>query len=78
VGVANVVAIVDPDLIVLGGGIVKGAPDLMLAILDKVVHRLQPDPPPIQLSSLEDKAQTYGAIHSALTEAQEAIIHRLR
>jgi len=78
VGVANVVAIVDPDLIVLGGGIVKGAPDLMLAILDKVVHRLQPDPPPIQLSSLEDKAQTYGAIHSALTVAQEAILRRLR
>jgi glucokinase len=78
VGVANVVAIVDPDLIVLGGGIVKGAPDLMLAILDKVVHRLQPDPPPIQLSSLEDKAQTYGAIHAALTVAQEVILRRLR
>jgi len=57
---------------------VKGAPDLMLAILAKVVHRLQPDPPPIQLSSLEDKAQTYGAIHSALTMAQEAILLRLR
>ena len=78
VGVANVVAVLDPDLIVLGGGIVKGAPDLMLAILDKVVHRLQPDPPPIQLSSLEDKAQTYGAIRAALTVAQEAILRRLR
>jgi glucokinase len=78
VGVANVVAIVDPDLIVLGGGIVKGAPELMRAILDQVVHRLQPDPPPIQLSALEDKAQTYGAIHSALTLAQEAVLRRLR
>jgi glucokinase len=78
VGVANVVAIVDPDLIVLGGGIVKGAPELMRALLDQVVHRLQPDPPPIQLSALEDKAQTYGAIHSALTLAQEAILRRLR
>ena len=78
VGVANVIAIVDPDLIVLGGGIVKGAPELMRAIVDKVVHRLQPDPPPIQLSALEDKAQTYGAIHSALTVAQDAILRRLR
>jgi glucokinase len=78
VGVANVVAVVDPELIVLGGGIVKGAPAPMLAILDKVLHRLQPDPPPIQLSSLADKAQTYGAIHSALTVAQEAICRRLR
>ena len=76
VGVANVVAVLDPDLIVLGGGIVKGAPELLLAILDKVVHRLQPDPPPIQLSSLEDRAQTYGALHSALTLAQEATCRR--
>ncbi len=31
VGVANVIAILDPDLIVLGGGIAKGAPEFMLA-----------------------------------------------
>lgn len=79
VGVANVVAILNPELIVLGGGIAKGAPDMMLATLDRVVRRLQKDvTPPIKLSALEDKAQTFGAICSALTVAQEAVVRRLR
>jgi glucokinase len=78
VGIANVVAVLDPDLIVLGGGILKGAPEMLLSIVNKVVARIQPDPPPIQMSSLEDKAQTYGAIHSALTVTRQGIARRLR
>ena len=74
VGLANVVAVLDPDLIVLGGGITKGAPDFMLATVNKVVRAIQKDiTPPIKLSALEDKAQTYGAIYSALTVARGAI-----
>jgi glucokinase len=78
VGIANVVAILDPDLIVLGGGIAKGAPEFMLPIVEEVVRRIQPTPPPITLSSLEDKAQTYGAIRAALGVAHDAIIRRVR
>ncbi len=78
VGVANLVGILDPDLIVLGGGITKGAPEFMMETVEKVVHRLQPNPPPIKLSSLEDKAQTYGAIRSALDVAREAIVRNLQ
>ena len=77
VGIADIVAVLDPDLIVLGGGVAKGAPDFMLSTVETVVHRLQPDPPPIRLSALEDKAQTYGAIFSALTVARDAIARRL-
>ena len=79
VGMSNVVAVLDPDLIVFGGGIAKGAPDLMLAIIEKVVRRIQKDiTPPFALSSLGDKAQTYGAIRSALDVASERIAARLR
>lgn len=77
VGVANIVAVLDPDLMVFGGGVVKGAPDFLLSTVEKVVRRIQPDPPPLKLSSLEDKGQTYGAIFSALTLAQEAVTRRL-
>jgi glucokinase len=77
VGIANLVGILDPDLIVLGGGITKGAPEFMLATVDRVVHRLQSNPPPIKLSALEDKAQTYGAICSALGLAHQVIARRL-
>jgi glucokinase len=78
VGIANVVAVLEPDLIVLGGGITKGAPEFMLATVEKVVRAIQKDlTPPVKLSSLEDKAQTFGAIHSAITVACEAIARRL-
>jgi glucokinase len=77
VGIANIVGLLDPDLIVLGGGITKGAPEFMLATVGQVVHRLQKHSPPIKLSALEDKAQTYGAICSALDLAREAIVRRL-
>ena len=78
VGIADLVAILDPDLIVLGGGVVKGAPEFLLATLDRVVVRIQKEiAPPIKISGLDDKAQTYGAIFSALTGAQKAVLRRL-
>jgi predicted NBD/HSP70 family sugar kinase len=78
VGISNIVAILDPDLIVLGGGIAKGAPESMLSTVGNVVqHIYKENAPPIKLSALEDKAQTFGAIRSALTIAQQAIAHRL-
>jgi glucokinase len=78
VGISNIVSILDPDLIVLGGGIAKGAPEFMLSTVGKVVqHLYKENAPPIKLSALEDKAQTFGAIRSALTLAQQAIARRL-
>lgn len=74
VGVADLVSVLDPDLIVFGGGVVKGAPDFLLETVGRVVRRIHPDiAPPIKLSSLEDKAQTYGAIYSALEAARQLI-----
>jgi glucokinase len=78
VGVSNIISILDPDLIVLGGGIAKGAPEFMLSTVGKVVqHLYKENAPPIKLSSLEDKAQTFGAIRAALDLAQQAIARRL-
>jgi glucokinase len=79
VGMANVVAILDPDLIVFGGGIAKGAPEFMLATVDRVVRRIHAaGTPPFRLSSLGDKAQTYGAIRSALTVARRRVAPTLK
>jgi glucokinase len=77
VGMANVVAILDPDMIVLGGGIAKGAPELMLATVERVVRRIHAlGTPTFRFSSLGDKAQTYGAIGSALTVARRRMASR--
>jgi glucokinase len=78
VGISNLVAVLDPDLIVLGGGIVKGAPEFMLSTVGKVVQHIQKEnTPPIKLSALGDKAQTFGAVRSALTVAYENVARRL-
>jgi len=78
VGISNIISILDPDLIVLGGGIAKGAPEFMLSTVGKVVQHLYKDnAPPIKLTALEDKAQTFGAIRAALDLAQQAIARRL-
>lgn len=72
VGIANVVGVLDPDIIVLGGGITRGDPDFMLSAVTKVAQRIQPNCPPILMSTLEDQAQTYGAIYSAMMAACKA------
>ncbi len=69
VGIANLVSVLDPELIVLGGGIARGSPELLLRTVRAVVRRIHPSLPPIKLSALRDRAQTYGAIFSALTVA---------
>ena len=72
VGVADLVAILDPDLIVLGGGVVTGAPRFVVSTVRKVVHKIHPEAPPVELSALGDQAQTFGAIYSALHAACRA------
>jgi glucokinase len=67
VGVADLVSVLDPDLIVLGGGLTRGAPELMLETVERVLHQIHPDiAPPVRLSTLGDRAQLYGAVSAAL------------
>ncbi|HEY6292821.1 MAG TPA: ROK family protein [Terriglobia bacterium] len=70
VGLANLVSVLDPDVIVLGGGLTRGAPELMLETVKRVVARIHPDiAPPVRLSALGDRAQLYGAVFAALEAA---------
>ncbi len=78
VGIANVAAVLDPDLVVLGGGVTKGAPEFMLATIEKVARKIQPQLPPVRLSALEDKAQTFGAVFSAMNAAWQSALARRR
>jgi glucokinase len=74
VGVANLVSVLDPDLVVFNGGLVRGAPDQLLATVDRVVRRIHPDPPPVRLSSLGDKAQIWGALCTLLYPDAQPVI----
>jgi glucokinase len=78
VGVANVVSVLDPELIVFNGGIVQGAPDFLLETVGKVVRRIHPKPPRVELSTLGDKAQIWGALRTVLDPGQQAAIRAAR
>ena len=72
VGIANVVGVLDPDMIVLGGGVSRGDPEFMLRTVNSVAQKIQPNCPPILISKLGDQAQTYGAIYSSMMAACKA------
>lgn len=70
VGIADLVCVLDPDLVVLGGGLTRGAPEFMLKTVRRVLRRIHPDiAPPVRLSALGDRAQLYGAIFAARRSA---------
>ncbi len=74
-GVADLVSVLDPDLIVLGGGLTRGAPEFMLETVERVLKRIHPDiAPPVRLSALGDRAQLYGAIFAALSIANQTTV----
>jgi glucokinase len=74
VGVANVISVLDPALVVFNGGLVKGAPELLLETVERVVSRVHPKPPAIRLSMLGDKAQIWGAIYTLLHPEEQRSI----
>jgi predicted NBD/HSP70 family sugar kinase len=70
--VAAVAAIVDPELIVLGGGIGANA-DVLLGHLEDAVAGLTPLRPPVVLSALGAEAIVRGAIATALDAARDLV-----
>jgi len=67
--VANIVAVLDPALIVFGGGL-SHAGDLLIEPVRRVVARIVPNMPAIGISSLGDDAQLMGAVYSAVETAE--------
>jgi glucokinase len=74
VGVANLVSVLDPELIVINGGVVQGAPELLLGTIEKVVGRIFARPPKIRFSALGNKAQIWGALCTLLDPAAQPAI----
>ncbi len=74
--VAAVTTVLDPELVVLGGGIGRNG-DLLLAPMEKRLQKLLPlAPPPLQISALGDDAVVTGALAIALTRARETVFTR--
>jgi glucokinase len=63
--VANITAVLDPSLVVFGGGLSCAGEHLMRRI-EQVAARIVPNVPEIRLTALGDEAQLYGSLYSAL------------
>ena len=74
--VANIAAILDPALIVFGGGISHVGEQLLQPVRE-VVARIVPNVPEIRVSAAGDDAQVLGALYSALQLADVRLFESL-
>lgn len=73
--VAAVVPVLDPELVVLGGGIGRNG-DLLLEAVEREVRALSPFAPRIEASALGEEATVLGAIAVAREAAQDLLFER--
>jgi predicted NBD/HSP70 family sugar kinase len=76
--IAAVAPILDPELVILGGGIATGAGDLLVDPAARELNRLSPFRPRLTVSQLGDEAVVHGAVATALAAAQEQVFNRNR
>jgi predicted NBD/HSP70 family sugar kinase len=73
--IAAVAAVVDPELVILGGGI-GGNADLLLEPVEQQVAALSPFQPRIEVSALREEATLHGSVSMALHAAQDQLFAR--
>ena len=74
--VAAITSVLDPELVVLGGGIGRNG-DLLIAPMERLLRRLlRMPPPPLMVSALGDDAVVLGALAIALARARENVFAR--
>ncbi|MEZ0022280.1 putative NBD/HSP70 family sugar kinase [Kitasatospora sp. MAP12-15] len=73
--VAVVSSVLDPDLVVLGGGVGHSA-DLLLGRVEQALHRLTPLRPRLAPSLLGEEAVLIGALATALRTARPEVFER--
>ncbi|MFI5954328.1 ROK family protein [Cryptosporangium sp. NPDC051539] len=75
--VAGIAAVLDPELVVLGGGVGSHAGDLLTGpLLDRLGHLVALDPPRIEVSTLGGDAVLLGALASGLSAARDLVLDR--
>jgi predicted NBD/HSP70 family sugar kinase len=73
--VAAVASVVDPELVILGGGIGSNG-DLLLEPVERELAELSPFRPRIEVSALREDATLNGAVWMALRAAQDRLFDR--
>jgi predicted NBD/HSP70 family sugar kinase len=73
--IAAVVSVVDPELVILGGGIGANG-DLLLEPVERELATISPFHPRIEVSTLREDATLNGAVWMALQAAQDRLFDR--
>jgi predicted NBD/HSP70 family sugar kinase len=71
-GIANAVTVLDPQLVILGGG-VANAGEALRAPVERAVRALAPSAPDVVVSTLGDESVALGAVRLAMNRADERI-----
>ncbi|WP_316569081.1 ROK family transcriptional regulator [Neobacillus sp. YIM B06451] len=66
-GIINAASLLNPEVIILGGGVFKSA-DMLLPKLKEIVNQYLPSPPELKVSQLGDNAGALGAVSLFLRE----------
>jgi predicted NBD/HSP70 family sugar kinase len=74
-GIAAIVPVVDPELVIVGGGIGHNG-DLLIEPMKRELHRLSPFSPRIAESALGEDAVLQGAVAVAVAAAQDRLFTR--
>ena len=73
--IAAIVPVIDPELVILGGGIGRNG-DLLLEPVEQELRALSPFRPRIEVSALGADAELHGAVSLALEAAQDRLFAR--
>jgi predicted NBD/HSP70 family sugar kinase len=76
--IAAVAPVLDPELVILGGGIAGGGGDLLLGRVARELEELSPFRPRLAVSELGDEAVLHGAVSVALAAARDEMFDRTR
>jgi predicted NBD/HSP70 family sugar kinase len=71
--VANIVTVLDPGLVVLGGSVPTGNPRFLERVRT-VVSSIVPNVPALEISALGEDAQLLGAVYSAMEVAETRLL----
>ena len=74
--IAAVAPVLDPELVILGGGIAASNADLLIGPIHDELRLLVPFRPRLAVSQLGEEAVLAGAVATALEAAQERLFSR--
>ena len=76
VALSMVTPVLNPELVILGGGIARDNGDLLLGPIDAALRSLSPFGPRLVVSELGEEAVLTGAVATALAAAQDRLFSR--